>query len=138
MHALPVGYVLQDRTPVKNPDDEDDEDKLTIEEQIELERALLKSDGLHPVTKDSFFEWKRLKAEKKQSDLETKMKEEVKKGGKNTVMSGKALFKYDPSLFQDDEQAADEKFYEEIIDEEEESKEEEEKVDTNNKKNGGG
>ena len=54
-------------------------------------------------------------------------------------MSGKALFKYDPSLFQDDEQAADEKFYEEIIEEEEESKEEE-KSENNKKlfKNGNG
>jgi hypothetical protein len=32
MHALPAGYVLQDRTPVKDPNEEDDEDKLTIEE----------------------------------------------------------------------------------------------------------
>jgi hypothetical protein len=48
------------------------------------------------------------------------MKEEVKKGGKNTVMSGKALFKYDPTLFKDDEQAADEKFYEEIVEEDDE------------------
>lgn len=61
----------------------------------------MSSDGLHPVTKESFFEWKRLKAEKKQKELEDKMKEEVKKGSKggNSVMSGKALFKYDPTLF---------------------------------------
>ena len=56
------------------------------------------------------------------------MKEEAKKGAKGSnVMSGKALFKYDSSLFQDDEQAADEHFYDEIIDEVEETKEEDEK-----------
>jgi hypothetical protein len=101
---------------------------LTIEEQIEEERAKLQSDGLHPVTKESFMEWKRLKAEKKQTELENKFKEEQKKSTKgNTVMSGKALFKYDATLFQDDEDAADDKFYDEIIEEAEETKEEDEK-----------
>lgn len=61
------------------------------------------------------------------------MKEEAKKGSKGSnVMSGKALFKYDSTLFQDDENAADDDFYDEVIDEVEESKEEEERFVLNN------
>lgn len=56
---LPQGYVLnRDKNKAKE-DSEDDDDKLTLEEQIEEERANLKSEGLIPVTKESFEEWKR-------------------------------------------------------------------------------
>jgi hypothetical protein len=54
--------------------------------------------------------------------------EEKKKGGKTNVMNGRALFKYDPTLFQDDNDAADEDTYAdrvEIDNNEEEKKEEE-------------
>ena len=37
-------------------------DEKTIEEKIEEERAALKSDGLTPVTKESFFAWKERRA----------------------------------------------------------------------------
>jgi hypothetical protein len=52
------------------------------------------------VTLESLMEWKKRKAERKQKELEAKAVEESKKvgGGKN-VLSGKALFKYDPTLF---------------------------------------
>jgi hypothetical protein len=56
---------------------------------------------------------------------------EKSKGKSSHILSGKALFKYDPTLFKDDEDAADEKLYEErseleVIEEgkEEETKEE--------------
>jgi hypothetical protein len=44
--------------------------------------------------------WKKRKAERKQKELEARVAEEARKagGGKN-VMSGKALFTYDPTLF---------------------------------------
>ena len=50
-------------------------EKSSLEEQIEAERAALPSDGhdgngLTPVTKESFFAWKARKAAKKQTDLE--------------------------------------------------------------------
>lgn len=50
------------------------------------------------------------------------MKEESKKvGGKaSNILSGKALFKYDPNLFQDDDEAADMETYEERNEEDEE------------------
>lgn len=58
------------------------------------------------------------------------MKVEVKKtGGRGTnILSGRALFKYDPTLFTDDDAAADETTYEardEELEAVEESKEEE-------------
>lgn len=97
-HALPPGYILNRDTKADGDEDEDDR---TIEEIIEEERVALPSEGLTPVTKETFFEWKRQKAEKKQKELEEKMKEEQKKAGSkgNNIMSGKALFKYDPTLF---------------------------------------
>lgn len=39
--------------------------KKTIEEEIEEERALLKADECTPVTKDSFFAWKKRRATEK-------------------------------------------------------------------------
>lgn len=40
-----------------------DEDAKTLEEIIEEERAALPADGLTPVTKESFFAWKKKRAE---------------------------------------------------------------------------
>lgn len=40
-------------------------DTATLEEKIEEERAALPSEGLTPVTKESFFAWKARRAEKK-------------------------------------------------------------------------
>jgi hypothetical protein len=59
------------------------------------------------------MDWKKRKAEEKQKAMEEKMKEEVKKASGKSIMSGRALFKYDPNLFVDDEEAADEQTYEE-------------------------
>jgi hypothetical protein len=106
----------------------EDSDELTIEEKIEEERAKLPTEGLTPVTYESLMAWKQRKAERKQKELEEKMKEEAKKvGGKGSnILSGRALFKYDPNLFQDDEAAADGDVYEERNEDEEEEKKEEE------------
>lgn len=132
-HALPPGYVLQrDKKDAEKARLEDQDDEMTLEEKIEEERAALPSSGLTPVTLETFKDWKKRKAERKQKELEERMKEEEKKGSKGgkNVLSGKALFKYDPNLFQDDEDAADEKIYEER----EEDFEEEKKEGENNKK----
>lgn len=112
MHRLPQGYVLiKDKDKkVKMPGDSDEEVQLTIEEQIEEERAKLPTEGLTPVTFDSFQKWKAEKADKKQRELEERLAAEqaVKGGGKGKagtvqqsygIMSGKALFTYDPTLF---------------------------------------
>ena len=68
-HQLPEGYVIiskKERAAIKASDLASAyEEKKTIEEVIEEERALLKADGLTPVTKDSFFAWKKRRAEEK-------------------------------------------------------------------------
>ena len=47
-----------------------DDDQETLEEKIEAERAALPSEGLTPVTKESFFAWKEKRAKEKQAALE--------------------------------------------------------------------
>jgi hypothetical protein len=66
------------------------------------------------VTLESFKAWKAAKQKKKEADLEQKRKDEAKKtGGRGLgVMSGRDLFKYDPTLFVDDADAVDDKEYE--------------------------
>lgn len=75
MHRLPQGYVLiKDKDKkVKMPGDSDEEAPMTIEEQIEEDRAKLPSEGLTPVTYESFKKWKADKAEKKQRELEERL-----------------------------------------------------------------
>ena len=115
-HMLPQGYVLQRDKGKKKEDDESEEEKLTLEEQIEEQRAALPADGLTPVTLASFQAWKVAKAKKKQDELEAKIAAEEAKGKKDRAamkfMSGKALFTYNPELFEDAEGAVDEAEYE--------------------------
>ena len=130
-HQLPEGYVItskKEREAQKKLDELNKENTQTMEEKIEEERAALPSEGLTPVTKESFLAWKERRKQKKQDDLEKEMKaaEDAKaKGkaakGKNSIMSGRALFTYNPDLFKDDENAAAGDAYEE----------EESKVDSN-------
>ena len=47
-----MGYVLKRDQGKQGPEDDDDE--MTLEEKIEEERALLPSEGLTPVTLESF------------------------------------------------------------------------------------
>jgi len=137
-HALPQGFVLerdkkeQERLAKEMADMEDD---LTIEEEIEEERAKLPTTGLIPVTLETFNEWKKKKAEEKKKALEDKVKEEAKKGGKH-ILSGRALFSFNPNLFTDDDNAAEEQEYEETKEEEdnkinEENEEDEEEKEDN-------
>ncbi len=49
---------------------DDDDDELTLEEKIEEERAALVSTTLTMVTLETFNDWKKRKAEKKQLELE--------------------------------------------------------------------
>ena len=125
---LPQGYVLNTDKGAQRSDDEEEE--LTLEEKIEEERAALPSEGLTPVTLDSFMAWKKAKEERKKAELEAKIAAEEAKGrkdkGQMAFMSGRALFTYNPDLFEDAEGAIDEQQYDEDFDEngEEESKEE--------------
>ena len=109
---LPAGYVLN-----LDGSDGEESDGLTLEERIEEDRAKLPSEGLIPVTKESFFEWKKQKAAEAQAIIDEKIAKEQAKGRKDVnaykFMSGRALFTYDPTLFQDDDDAVEDALYEE-------------------------
>lgn len=67
-HQLPDGFVImskKERAAMKADEAKrgQDEDAKTLEEIIEEERAALPADGLTPVTKESFFAWKKKRAE---------------------------------------------------------------------------
>tara|TARA_B100000787_G_C16055588_1_gene233209 strand:- start:195 stop:629 length:435 start_codon:yes stop_codon:yes gene_type:complete len=67
-HMLPPGFVL---TRDKKKDGEEEEgEELTMEEKIEEERALLKSEDLTPVTPETFAAWKVKRAERRAAILE--------------------------------------------------------------------
>lgn len=71
------------------------------------------------------MEWKKQREERRQKEIERKAAEEAKKGAKGqNVFTGKALFKFDPTLFQDDEGAVDADTYEEREEEEEKKQDE--------------
>ena len=99
-HCLPPGYVLNRD---KGEEGKDEDDDMTLEEKIEEERAALSSEGLTPVTAESFAQWKKDRAAKKQADIEARIKAEEAKGKKDknrlAFMSGRALFSYDATLF---------------------------------------
>jgi len=84
-----------------------------LEEKLEEERSHL-SGGI-PVTLERFLAWKEAKKKKREQEWEEKREAEAKKtGGKGlNVLSGRALFKFDPTLFQDDNDALDDAEYEE-------------------------
>lgn len=96
-HCLPPGMVIIKDVPLEKPDD----DEMTLEERIDEERQTLQSDGLTRVTKDTFEAWKIRKREEEERKVEEARVEAAKKqGGKGLqVMSGRMLFKYDPTLF---------------------------------------
>ena len=124
-HMLPQGYVLK-RDQTEEDKDSDDEE-MTLEEKIEEERAALPADGLTPVTFETFMKWKADRAARKEAELEQKIKAEEAKGRLNKAqmafMSGRALFQYNPDLFEDDENAADDTIFDDSDNEDEESKE---------------
>lgn len=91
---------------------------MSVEEKIDAERQKLFSSEDKKgqlVTYEVFLKWKADKQRKRQEDIETKKKEDEKKnkGGKQHLLSGRALFQFDPTLFVDDDEAADEKIYHE-------------------------
>lgn len=112
-HCLPEGYIFEQKVQT-HPLEREEGQEQTIEDWIEQERAKLPNEGLTPVTFESFQEWKKKKEAEKEKLIEEKRKAEVKKkGGKGLgVLSGRALFKYDPTLFRDDDAAAEVNDYE--------------------------
>lgn len=120
-HALPYGYTLK-----RDMQTEEKKDDMTLEERLEADRQQLS--GGTPVTLERFLKWKEDKKIQREKESEKKRVDEAKKsGGKGlNVLSGRALFTYDPSLFQDDAEALDDKEYEEEENREEEEQKNEE------------
>ena len=78
-HQLPEGYVVVSKKEREKMTKEQEElDKLkkaTLEEDIEADRAALPSEGLTPVTKETFAAWKQRRKDRRQKELEDKLKE---------------------------------------------------------------
>jgi len=79
-------------------------DERSIEEILEERRACLVGPGT-PITEETFKAWKEKKMAESNSKVEWDKAEQVKKAGR-AGMSGRDLFKYDASLFVDDDGAA--------------------------------
>ncbi|KAF4747324.1 hypothetical protein FOZ62_018587 [Perkinsus olseni] len=79
-----------------------------------------------PVTLETFTAWKKKKQEEREAEEERKKQERIAqaKKEKRSVMSGRDLFTFDPTLFADDEDASSDSS------DEEESDEEDNEVDT--------
>ncbi|KAK8823532.1 hypothetical protein WA577_002452 [Blastocystis sp. JDR] len=131
-HALPEGYVYKSRAEREAEaalrEKERAEDKSFMRlENIEALRAKLPHTGLTPVTPETFAKWKedRLNRKKKEKEEAEKALEKKKVSSKEArLLSGRALFIYNPTLFVDDEAAAETKAYEVVDENEEENKEE--------------
>lgn len=127
-HALPPGYILKTKAEKEREKDrEDEEEPKTVEELIEEERMKLDLSKCTPLTLELFGKWKLERANKKVEEAKEKGKAAQKSGGSgsNNQMSGRDLFRFDPSLFIDDEAADDEKY---VIQSDEEEEDEEKGV----------
>jgi hypothetical protein len=106
-HCLPPGYILKrDKEKILEKIEE-----RRIEEIIDGERdELINKSKLTPVTLESFKAWKLKKQKECEKKIADEMKKESKKlGGKvHNMLNGRALFKYDPSAFKDDDEAVEE------------------------------
>ncbi|KAK6009076.1 hypothetical protein OSTOST_26024 [Ostertagia ostertagi] len=115
-HCLPEGYVLKkDR---KKMEELDKENRISLEELIEKERAALSSKNLTKVTLQTFVAWKKRKLrERKQKEAdEEKAKKDKIKAGKALGMSGRDLFTFNADACVDDEDAEDVEYEKEEVD----------------------
>ncbi|MBA0551453.1 hypothetical protein Golob_022337, partial [Gossypium lobatum] len=95
-HALPPGYVLKSQMKALI---EEESEKTPIEDEIENQRAKLKTST--PMTPELFMEWKKKKIAERDEGLAAQSAERAK----NDRMSGRELFMSDASLFVDDAEA---------------------------------
>lgn len=95
-HALPPGYVLKSQMKALL---EEESEKITVEEEIENQRAKVKTST--PMTPELFAEWKRKKIAERDAGLAAQIAERAK----NDRMSGRELFLSNASLFVDDAEA---------------------------------
>nr|XP_043616488.1 zinc finger CCCH domain-containing protein 11-like [Erigeron canadensis] len=95
-HALPPGYVLKSQMKALL---EEESNKLAIEDEIEDQRAKVKTTT--PMTTELFMEWKKKKLAERDAGLAAQRAERAK----NDRMSGRELFLSDASVFVDDAEA---------------------------------
>ncbi|KAF7289610.1 Translation machinery-associated protein 46 [Mycena chlorophos] len=102
-HALPPGFVLKSER--KAAEEAAKANVISLEEFLEVERHKLGS-NLTPVTPESFAIWKKTRMDKKLAEQEAmrKAKETQTAAGKNTGLSGRDLFEYNPEWFEDEEE----------------------------------
>ncbi|THH26665.1 hypothetical protein EUX98_g7521 [Antrodiella citrinella] len=105
-HALPAGFVLKSQR--KALADAEKANTISLEEFLEVERHKLGT-NLTPVTPETFAKWKRTRLDKKTAEDQAmnKAKEAQAAAGKNTGMSGRDLFTFNPEWFEDEEEDED-------------------------------
>ncbi|OJA08475.1 hypothetical protein AZE42_02851 [Rhizopogon vesiculosus] len=105
-HALPPGFVLKSQR--KAAEDAAKANVISLEEFLEVQASARHKLGsnLTPVTPETFAIWKKTRMDKKEAEVEAmrKSKETQHAAGKNTGMSGRDLFQYNPEWFEDDEE----------------------------------
>ncbi|CAM9552181.1 unnamed protein product [Discosporangium mesarthrocarpum] len=89
-----------------------EEGEKTLEDKIEEQRTKLRNEGKKgtPVNEETLKKWKADRKARKLEEERRKVEAEMKKKGKGkglSILSGRALFDYDSTLFQDDADAAD-------------------------------
>ncbi|XP_060569761.1 zinc finger CCCH domain-containing protein 15-like [Ruditapes philippinarum] len=103
-HALPPGFVLK-----RDQKKEDKEEKISIEELVEKERAAL-GHNTTKVTLETFLKWKERKRKEKmkiQKSAQEKKKSDFKQG-KAFGISGREMFEFNPDLIEGDDEEATE------------------------------
>lgn len=106
-HALPPGFVLKSQK--KALEEAERANTISLEEFLEVERHKL-GPNLTPVTRETFSKWKQTRMNKKEAeaDVMRKAKDAQAAAGKNSGMSGRDLFQYNPEWFQDEEEEEEE------------------------------
>jgi len=102
-HALPPGFVL--RSQKKAMEEAEKANTISLEEFLEVERHKLGS-NMTPVTRETFAKWKQTRMNKKEAEADAlrKAKNAQAAAGKNSGMSGRDLFQYNPEWFQDSDE----------------------------------
>ncbi|XP_053482073.1 zinc finger CCCH domain-containing protein 15 [Ictalurus furcatus] len=107
-HALPVGFVLKKDKKME----EKEEDKISLEELIENERAALGA-NVTRITLETFLAWKKRKRQEKMAKIQQDMERKKAdfKAGRALGVSGREVFEFRPELVDDDDEEADDTKY---------------------------
>jgi len=104
-HCLPEGYVL--KRDLKKMKDSEKENKISLEDLIERERAAL---GVGTkITLESFNIWKKKKRDEKRKAAEKEIKKKKGKAKANQLsgLTGRELFQFNAEMGGDDDEAED-------------------------------